>query len=99
MTEQKAMYHWLVSAQVVFQNKDASDGGAVPINAVLLTEKPVVNAQALAQAQRTVTANLQERFQDPDMAVVDIVFLSFNNLGLMTREEFNPDGAVKPANG
>lgn len=99
MIEQKAMYHWLVSAQVVFQNKDASDGGVVPINAVLLTEKPVVNAQALAQAQRTVTANMQERFQAPDMHIVDIVFLSFNNLGQMTREEFNPDNAVKPANG
>ena len=69
MTEQKAMYHWLVSAQVVYQNKDASDGGVVTSNAVLLTEKPVVNAQALAQAQRTVTANMPERFQSPDMHI------------------------------
>lgn len=97
MTETKPMYHWMVAAQVVFTSADAKDGGVVTINAVLLTDKPCVNAQALAQAQRTVTANMQERFQNPNMGIVDIVFLSFNNLGLMTKEEFNPENAVKPA--
>jgi len=90
------MHHWMVSAQVVFTNKDASDGGAVPVNAVLLTKEQVVNAASLAQAQRSITANLQERMQDPNMGIVDIVFLGFSYLGLMTQEEFNPGNQVKP---
>lgn len=94
--EEKAMHHWMVSAQVVFTNEEASDGGVVPVNAILLTEEKCVNAHALAQAQRSVTANLQERMQDPNMGIVDIVFLGFSYLGFMTREGFNPDNGVKP---
>lgn len=94
--EDKAMHHWMVSAQVIFTSKDASDGGVVPINAMLLTENQYVNAQSLAQAQRTVTANVQERMQDPNMGIVDIVFTGFSYLGEMTAQQFNPEGSVKP---
>lgn len=95
-TEQKAMYHWMVTAQVAFTGKTAEDGGAINVNGMLLTEEPCVNAQALAQAQRTVVANMQERFQNAEMAVVDVVFMNFSNLGLMTQDGFNPEGSVKP---
>lgn len=91
------MYHWMIAAQVVFTDPEAEDGGGViPLNAVLLTTEPRVNAMGLSQAQRTVIANLHEKTQSKTLKVIDIVFLSFNNLGQMTREEFNPDGEVKP---
>lgn len=94
--EDKAMHHWMVSAQVVFTNKDASDGGVLPMNAMLLTEEQCVNAASLAQAQRTLTANTMERMQDPNMGIVDIVFLGISYLGYMTQEGFNPGNSVKP---
>lgn len=92
----KAMHHWMVTAQVVFTNKDASDGGAILINAMLLTEHQCVNAASLAQAQRTITANTMERMQDPNMGIVDIVFTGFSYLGYMTQAGFNPENSVKP---
>lgn len=94
--ESVAMHHWMVSAQVVFTNKEASDGGVIPMTAILLTEQQYVNAASLAQAQRTLTANTMERMQDPDMGIVDIVFLGISYLGHMTQEGFNPDNSVKP---
>lgn len=94
--EDKAMHHWMVTAQVVFTNEDASDGGALLVNALLLTEQQCVNAASLAQAQRTITANTRERMQDPNMGIVDIVFTGFSYLGYMTQAGFNPDNSVKP---
>lgn len=96
-TEKKeAYYHWMVTAQVVFTGKTAEDGGAINVNGMLLTSEPCINAHGLAQAQRTIVANMQEKFQNAEMAVVDVVFLNFSNLGLMTQEGFNPEGSVKP---
>lgn len=103
MTEQKStettvpMHYWMATANVIFTDKGAEDGGVIPMNAVLLTTEQCVNAPALAQAQRTLTANLHEKIPGNDVKVVDIVFTGFTHLGRMTQEEFNPGNSVKPA--
>jgi len=96
--EEVAMHHWVATMQLVFvKQDDPTDGGALTLNAMLLTKDKVINAHSLAQLQRTGTANLMERLQDPTMKVVDIIFLSISHLGQMTQEEFNPSSApVKP---
>lgn len=103
MTEQKSteaavpMHYWMATANVIFTGKDAEDGGVIPMNAMLLTVERRVNAHALAQAQRTLTANLHEKIPGKDTKVVDVVFTGFTHLGYMTQEEFNPGNSVKPA--
>ena len=92
-----AKHHWLCAAQVIFTDKDkAEEGGVITLNAMLLTEDKHVNAQSLAQAQRTITANMQERFKTPTLGIVDIVFLNISYLGYMTADGFNPNNSVKP---
>ncbi len=98
-SESTAMHHWMFAAQVVYtDDKDADGGGVITQNAMLLTAEQHINAAALAQAQRTLQANVLERCANPTgTKIIDVVFLNISYLGFMTKEGFNPKGAVKPA--
>lgn len=92
-------HHWLFAAQLVFLMLDKNgnpkdDGAAITLNGLVLTENQEVRQADLARAQMQAVANLNERFKDQSVQVVDCVFLNFNYLGHMSREVYSakPEG-------
>lgn len=101
MTEQKSTdikkHHWMVSAQVIFQLPKAEDGSLLTMNTMLLTDEPCVTYKDLARANHTLKVSLDQRF-DTSIDLKDIVYLSINNLGLMSEPEFQA-GMLAPKEG
>lgn len=91
MTEQKSTdikkYHWMISAQVIFQLPKVEDGSLLTMNTMLLTDEPHVTYKDLARANRSLKISLDQRF-DTSIDLKDIVYLSISNLGLMSEPEF-----------
>lgn len=80
-------YHWMVAAQVIFQLPKADDGSLLTMNTMLLTDEPHVTYKDLARANHSLKISLDQRF-DTSVDLKDIVYLSINNLGLMSEPEF-----------
>ena len=80
-------YHWMVAAQVIFQLPKADDGSLLTMNTMLLTTEPYVTYKDLARANHSLKISLDQRF-DTSVDLKDIVYLSINNLGLMSEPEF-----------
>lgn len=89
LTPAPKKYFWLVSGDVYFSVADAPEGvQQAQMNSILSTVAPVVNSQAMANAQ----AGLVQRLKDTDPAInfvpVNVVFHAISPLGQMTDEEF-----------
>ncbi|AHV82668.1 hypothetical protein LD35_gp44 [Escherichia phage vB_EcoP_PhAPEC7] len=80
-------YHWMVAAQVIFQLPKADDGSLLTMNTMLLTDEPHVTYKDLARVNHSLKISLDQRF-DTSVDLKDIVYLSINNLGLMSEPEF-----------
>ncbi|AHC56570.1 hypothetical protein JJJA_0054 [Achromobacter phage JWDelta] len=91
-------HHWLFAAQVVFhvakEGQPATDGGALLLNGLVLTDDKQIAMADLARAQMTAVSNLNERFKGQNVEVIDCVFMSFSHLGFMSQPEYakTPEG-------
>lgn len=88
MSENKALHYYMVSGQVVM--KDGEDIHAVMANAVLTTDghDHHINVHALGKAQQALQITVSKKLGEmPE--VVDVILMSFIDLGNMTPEEFN----------
>lgn len=89
MTEQTVIkkYHWMISAQVIFQLPKAEDGSLLTMNTMVLTDEPHMTYKDLARANHSLKVSLDQRF-DTSVDLKDIVILAASNLGQMSEPEF-----------
>lgn len=89
MTEQTVIkkYHWMISAQVIFQLPNAEDGSLLTMNTMVLTDEPHMTYKDLARANHSLKVSLDQRF-DTSVDLKDIVILAASNLGQMSEPEF-----------
>lgn len=93
-------HHWLFAAQLVFHTakpgEAPTDGGALLLNGLVLTDEKQLAMADLARAQMTAISNLNERFKGQNVEIIDCVFMGFSHLGYMTQPDYNktPEGQV-----
>lgn len=88
-TQVPKKYFWLVSGDVYFSKVESPDGTqTAQMNSILSTVAPVVNSQALGNAQAGLTQRLKDTDPTVDFQVHNVVFHAISALGHMTDAEF-----------
>jgi hypothetical protein len=94
----KKSHFYLAAGKVVFQDPSQDNQmGAIELNVLLSCKEQAVPARQLGRAQQSLQIKMFERFEDPNLKIIDVFVYAISYLGHMTEEEFSrPAEAVAP---
>jgi hypothetical protein len=92
--DDKRLHHFMVAAQVVYQQDVEVDGkmqtetGVRMLNCMVITGRPVFGMAQIGQAHMGVQHNFASKLKGTAYRVIDITIMSLMDLGRFTPEEF-----------
>jgi hypothetical protein len=90
MAKAPLLHFHLITAEIVFRNKDDETGQifTLRLNGVLQDAQQSIPYRLLGKAQQIVQMHFHQRMADQPVEVVDVILMGFSYLGRMTEEEF-----------